>query len=103
MTISKGFARRLLVAGGLAMAIAAAPATAMLAAPIAGADVDEACPAGESNDVYTGMCIPDMAPLISSPCTGRMSVGTCQALQQQVAGNQAMIPNPVPQSTLSAD
>ena len=43
--------RRILLAGGLSIAIAAAPAGSAVA-----------CPAGEVEDIYIGECVPEMAP-----------------------------------------
>ncbi|MGY4709592.1 intersectin-EH binding protein Ibp1 [Mycolicibacterium sp. CBM1] len=63
MTISSSVGRRILLAGGFSIAIAAAPALAVLAGPSAApAGPAMACPAGELEDIYTGDCIPEMAP-----------------------------------------
>lgn len=63
MTISSSVGRRILLAGGFSLAIAAAPAVAFVAAPSgAPAGPAMACPAGELEDIYTGDCIPEMAP-----------------------------------------
>ncbi|KAA0109301.1 intersectin-EH binding protein Ibp1 [Mycolicibacterium sp. P1-5] len=63
MAISSSVGRRLLVAGGFSIAIAAAPAVAFFAAP-SGAPAGSAiaCPAGESEDLYTDQCIPELVP-----------------------------------------
>jgi hypothetical protein len=63
MAISSSVGRRVLLAGGFSIAIAAAPAVAFVASPSgapAGAAI--ACPAGESEDLYTDQCIPEMVP-----------------------------------------
>jgi hypothetical protein len=63
MAISSSVGRRILLAGGFSIAIAAAPAIAFIASPSgapAGASI--ACPAGESEDLYTDQCIPEMVP-----------------------------------------
>jgi hypothetical protein len=56
--------RRLLIAGGFAIAIAAAPAVAAVAVPSLGAST-QACSSGEEEDVFTGVCVPHTVP--SSP------------------------------------
>jgi hypothetical protein len=63
MAISSSVGRRVLLAGGFSIAIAAAPAVALFASP-AGAPAGPAiaCPAGESEDLYTDQCIPEMVP-----------------------------------------
>src|SRR6478609_9354233 len=63
MAISSPVGRRILLAGGFSIAIAAAPAVAFFASP-AGAPAGSAiaCPAGESEDLYTDQCIPEMVP-----------------------------------------
>lgn len=63
MAISSSVGRRVLLAGGFSIAIAAAPAVAFFASP-AGAPAGPAiaCPAGESEDLYTDQCIPEMVP-----------------------------------------
>jgi hypothetical protein len=63
MTISSSVGRRILLAGGFSIAIAAAPAVAFFAAPSgAPAGPAIACPAGESEDLYTDQCIPEVVP-----------------------------------------
>jgi hypothetical protein len=63
MVISSSVGRRILLAGGFGIAIAAAPAAAFFAVP-SGAPAGNAiaCPAGESEDLYTDQCIPEMVP-----------------------------------------
>ncbi|GAY18088.1 intersectin-EH binding protein Ibp1 [Mycobacterium sp. shizuoka-1] len=63
MAISSSVGRRVLIAGGFSIAIAAAPVVAFVASPSgvpAGPAI--ACPAGESEDLYTDQCIPEMVP-----------------------------------------
>ena len=63
MANSTSVGRRLFLAGGFSIAIAAAPAVAFFAAPSgAPAGPAIACPAGESEDLYTDQCIPEMVP-----------------------------------------
>ncbi|MCX2928904.1 intersectin-EH binding protein Ibp1 [Mycobacterium sp. CVI_P3] len=63
MTISSSVSRRILLAGGFSIAIAAAPAVAFFAAPSnAPSGPAIACPAGESEDLYTDQCIPELVP-----------------------------------------
>ncbi|BBZ30457.1 intersectin-EH-binding protein Ibp1 [Mycolicibacterium madagascariense] len=86
--------RRLLLAGGFAVAIAAAPAAALFsgtpAAPTFGA-----CVNGETADTYTNVCTPDLVPNSSSlpavdgiPCTGGNS-GQCIGLSENAPQYQA--------------
>jgi hypothetical protein len=51
---------RLIMAGGFALAALTAPAVAALAT--SDAPGISACPAGESEDLYTNMCTPDLVP-----------------------------------------
>ena len=87
--------RRLLISGGFAVAVAAAPAVAAVALSSAPLQV-AACPNGESEDTFTTVCTPDLVPnspeLNSTspgglpevggiPCTGRNS-GQCIGLSE---------------------
>jgi hypothetical protein len=94
MTTQQLSARRLLVAGGFAVAIAAAPAVAAFAAPSVAPSFGAACPNGETEDVYTDVCTPDMVPnspvqtspgglpsVDGVPCTGANS-GQCIGLSE---------------------
>jgi len=112
-------ARRLILAGGFAVAIAAAPAVAFLAVPNNSAPAIAACPTGESADTFTNACVPDLAPkspqvghaspggLTSTgglpsidgiPCTGGNS-GQCIGLSEE---QQAAGPTAVPHSSISS-
>jgi hypothetical protein len=53
--------RRLILAGGFAVAVAAAPAFAVFTVPAAHSDV-AACPSGEEEDLFTGSCVPHTVP-----------------------------------------
>lgn len=64
MTTFQSTTQRVVLAGGFALAIAAAPAAAFLTMPSAGPAL-AACPAGEIEDLYTDACIPEMAPNVS--------------------------------------
>ena len=112
--------RRLIFAGGFALAAAAAPAIVAFSAPLpAGPAV--ACPSGEEEDLYTGNCVPHTAPNSpgnfgsiagnpnlpainapggggSIPCTGANS-GECIGLAEE---QQAQGPQPVPESTVGS-
>ncbi|MBJ7339736.1 intersectin-EH binding protein Ibp1 [Mycolicibacterium sp.] len=56
-------ARRLLLAGGFALAVAVGPAVAAVAVPtVANAAPAASCPAGEEEDMYTGSCLPHTVP-----------------------------------------
>lgn len=63
--------RRLIGAGSLALALAAAPAAAVLAAPSAVAA--PACPAGEVSDLFVGTCVPELAPNVPAEPGGGVS------------------------------
>ncbi|MDT5125281.1 MAG: hypothetical protein QOG79_1606 [Mycobacterium sp.] len=104
-------ARRLLLAGGFALAVAAAPAVAAVAVPIAPATPVAACPAGEEEDLYTNECLPHTVPnsplstpagnpdipeIDGVPCTGRNS-GQCIGLSEDAA------PAVTPESTVGSD
>jgi hypothetical protein len=108
-------ARRLIIAGGFAVAVAAAPAIAVFAVPVAStsAPVAQECPGGEEQDVFTGVCVPHTVPnspfspiagnpsipaIGGIPCTGA-NTGQCIGLGEE---QQAMGPQPVPRSTISS-
>ncbi|MEU0494992.1 intersectin-EH binding protein Ibp1 [Mycobacterium sp. NPDC006124] len=56
-------ARRIILAGGFALAFAAAPAVAAFTVPVAAnAAPSASCPAGEDEDLYTGSCLPHTVP-----------------------------------------
>ena len=106
---------RLVLAGGLALAIFAAPA-AVMATPTASVSTPlAACTGGEEEDVYTTTCVPFMVPnspegfsttaanpdipeIDGVPCTGHDS-GACIGLSEE---QQDMGPQPVPRSTISS-
>jgi hypothetical protein len=108
--------RRLILAGGFAVAIAAAPAVALFAIPTSGSPAPSisACAGGETEDQFTNICVPDIVPNSPSftstapvgglpeisgvPCTGRNS-GECIGLaeEQNAAG-----PIAVPHSEVSS-
>ena len=54
--------RRILLAVGLSIAIAAAPAAVLVMSSAAPAGSTVACPAGEVEDIYIGECLPEFAP-----------------------------------------
>ncbi len=114
-------ARRLILAGGFAVAVAAAPAIAVFAVPSTDiAPVAQGCPGGEEADQFTGNCVPHTVPNSgpspfstnaanpdvpsvnlpggggSIPCTGN-NTGECIGLAEE---GQAAGPQPVPQSTV---
>jgi hypothetical protein len=97
-------ARRIILAGGFALAFAAAPAVAAFAVPVAANAAPAAsCPAGEEEDMYTGSCLPHTVPnsptnngyppspieqspgglpsVDGIPCTGE-NTGQCIGLQE---------------------
>jgi len=91
-------ARRIILAGGFAVAIAAAPAIAVFAVPTAHTHVPSvaACPNGESEDLFTDVCTPELVPnspqmttpvgglpeINGIPCTGHNS-GQCIGLSEE--------------------
>jgi hypothetical protein len=106
--------RRLILAGGFALAIAIAPAAAIVAHPTHSAPL-AACDSGEEEDVFTTSCTPFLVPnspqgftstaanpdipeIEGIPCTGRDS-GACIGLSEDEA---AAGPQPVPRSTISS-
>ena len=110
--------RRLILAGGFALAIAITPAAAAIVHPTH-ATVSTplaACDAGEEEDVFTTTCTPFMVPnspevftstaanpdipeIEGVPCVGGRSSGACIGLAEDEA---AAGPQPVPRSTISA-
>ena len=112
MTTSKLHARQLLLAGGFAVAVAAAPAIVAFATPTTTAPSIAACPAGESEDTFTNVCVPDVVPnspqfqttpgglpqIDGIPCTGANS-GQCIGLAEE---QQAEGPQPIPRSSVSS-
>jgi hypothetical protein len=108
--------RRLMLAGSFVVAVAAAPAAAFIVMPSAGSAAPvAACPAGETEDLYTDNCTPELSPNVPGgsyptpipggslsevsgiPATGGNS-GTILGLEE----NQANIPNVTPHSSLSS-
>jgi hypothetical protein len=106
--------KRLILAGGFAVAVAIAPAIAVFAVPSDSVPLAQ-CPAGEEEDQFTGSCIPHTVPNSGStfssipgnpdlpavdgiPCTGHNS-GECIGLAEE---SDAMGPQPVPRSTVSS-
>lgn len=110
-----GPVRRILIAGGFAVAVVAAPMIVTLSMPDTAPTAPYlACPAGESEDLFTDMCVPEMSPnqpggisysnpgnesgvpeVEGVPCTGR-NTGECIGLEEE----QQMIPTQ-PHSTIS--
>jgi hypothetical protein len=66
MATMKFSARRLIIAGGFAVAVAAAPAIAFVATPAPSA-VPLACTGGEEPDLYTSLCVPHLVPNAGQP------------------------------------
>jgi hypothetical protein len=58
---------RIILAGGFALAALATPTVAALALPDASTPAVAACPAGESEDLYTTTCTPELVPNSPSP------------------------------------
>jgi hypothetical protein len=62
MTTFPSVGRRILLAGGLSIAMAAAPAAAFVMTSGVPAGSTTACPAGEVEDIYIGECMPELSP-----------------------------------------
>jgi hypothetical protein len=107
--------RRLLLAGGFALAIAITPAAAIAAHPTDSKPMAQ-CDSGEEEDVFTTSCTPFLVPnspdgftttaanpdipeIQGVPCTGGRSSGACIGLAENEADAG---PQPVPRSTISA-
>ena len=112
--------RRLILAGGFALAIAIAPAAAIVAHPTHSTESKPlaACDSGEEEDVFTTSCTPFLVPnspddsgftttaanpdipeIQGVPCTGGRSSGGCIGLEEE---QQDMGPQPIPRSTISS-
>jgi hypothetical protein len=106
--------RRLILAGGFAVAVAAAPVIAVFTVSSASVPLAQ-CAGGEEEDLYTGICVPhtvpnsgaafssipgnpDLPSIDGIPCTGHNS-GECIGLAEE---GQAMGPEPEPRSTVSS-
>jgi len=106
-------ARRLILAGGFVAAVAAAPAVAAFAVPSDGGAPPAlaACPSGETEDLFTGTCVPDVVPnspevpVVPSgglpevngiPCTGA-NTGQCIGLSEEQG-----LPGVSPRSSVSS-
>jgi hypothetical protein len=118
MAIMKFSIPRLIIAGGFAAAVAAAPAVAVVAMPAPDATPLAQCPAGEEEDLFTGNCVPHMVPNSgapyqaisgvpsvavpggggSIPCTGHNS-GECIGLSEEA---QAQAPPVSPESSVGS-
>lgn len=103
---------RLVLAGGFALAALAAPGLAALSTSHTPASGLAACPAGESADLYTTTCSPDLVPnspyraipgnpalpsIDGIPCSGNNS-GECIGLAEQ---QQAQTPLVQPHTSVS--
>jgi hypothetical protein len=104
-------ARRLILAGGFAVAVAATPAIAVFSVPATdSAPIAQGCAAGEEADQFTGNCVPHTVPnsgaspfstqpgnpdvpeVAGIPCIGHNS-GQCIGLAEE---QQAMTVTPPP-------
>lgn len=100
--------RRLLIAGGFAVVAAAAPVMTAFAAPSSTAPLAADCPAGEEEDLFTGVCVPHTVPNSGSssfntnpggalpavdgvPCTGA-NTGECIGLAEESANMPHVTP-----------
>jgi hypothetical protein len=115
MTTESITPRRLLIAGGFALAVALTPAAAIVGHPTDSKPLAE-CTTGEEEDVFTASCTPFLVPnspegftstaanpdipeIEGVPCTGGRSSGACIGLAEDEA---AAGPQPVPRSTIEA-
>jgi hypothetical protein len=71
MSAQRFSASRLIMTGAFALGALAAPAVVTFAAATFDkpASTVSACPAGETEDLYTTMCVPDLVPNSPSPLT----------------------------------
>jgi hypothetical protein len=108
--------RRLILAGGFAVAVAAAPAITAISVPTeVTSEPIAACVAGESQDTFTNVCVPDLVPnspegftttaanpdvpeIDGIPCIGHGSAACVGLAEDQ----QAEGPPAVPRSTVSS-
>jgi len=111
--------RRLIIAGGFAAAMAAAPVVAVVAMPAPDAMPLAQCAGGEEEDLFTGICVPHMVPNsgapyqatgslpsvgvpggggASIPCTGHNS-GQCIGLAEEA---QSEAPAVMPESSVGS-
>ena len=67
MATMKFPARRMIIAGGFAVAVAAAPAIAFVATPAPAATPFAQCAGGEEPDLYTTLCVPHLVPNAGEP------------------------------------
>jgi len=119
MATMKFPARRMIIAGGFAVAVAAAPAIAFVAMPAPAATPLAQCPGGEEHDLYTSLCVPHLVPNAgatyssiagnpdlaavnlpggggSIPCTGHNS-GQCIGLSEE-----QQVPMVTPESSVGS-
>jgi hypothetical protein len=114
MAYTVALTRRLIMAGGFAVAMAAGPAVAAFAAPAIANAEPAACAAGEEADQFTGDCVPhtvpnspaqpfstiagnpDMPAIDGIPCSGANS-GQCIGLAEDAPQFA-----PPPESTVSS-
>ena len=95
MAIHTTFAHRLLIAGGFAVAVSAAPLVAALATPAAPAAPALAqCPPNEVVDPNTGACRPvtDVAPTSTNPIEPGITDLQPGAITESGSGNLGQLP-----------
>jgi hypothetical protein len=114
-----------MLCGAFAFAVVAAPVAVAFSAAPSSAPAVASCPAGETEDLYTDNCIPELSPNVPGgnfptpdntgqitestpgdpesvpevdgvPCIGGRSSGACYGLEQDA------VPQVVPHSTLSS-
>ena len=67
MATQRSTVSRIILAGGFALAALATPAVVALSSSDSSTPSVAACPTGESEDLYTTMCTPDLVPNSPSP------------------------------------
>ena len=99
MATTQNPVRRLILAGGFAVAIAAAPAVAVFAVPTTSTPAPVAqCPSGEVPEPATGVCMPvppggSLPEIRGIPCTGA-NTGECIGLGEEQQPPQPDVPHP---------
>jgi hypothetical protein len=97
--------RRLIILSGFVLAISAAPAVAVFAAPASTPTTVAECMSGEVTDAATGVCMPgapadapaaiegnpDLAAVDGVPCTGA-NTGECIGLEESHGGEPVPVP-----------
>jgi len=86
--------QRLLLAGGFAVAVAAAPLTIALSTPGTPAPAVASCPAGEVENIATGTCKPitDQSPSTFNPINPENTKLEPNEITSSISGNVGSLP-----------